>query len=982
MKDTTYVVVKGVDRNNRPVAEDWIGTDASGTMKLVARLRAPGIASVLLEPVPGKPAITLDEIRWMLCEDYCQAEDLWETHDAFEMRFHAASDFYKTELIQSEIYRPFKQVVDADKVSGAILQYWIENSDVQRALEQQTTYEMWDYRMRYEDAETSSALEIPLIQALVASGVDPVMAKILGLYHDVPGEDIEHYTGRDIKVEADFPFFAIENLLQVDAMLAMLLGNQSQSSFLDAKHTLPGTMLCGLVLAPDVTRKPAPIAPSGFTTAIVVNDIPSQTNMDEVNLLVAAKIEAPVDLSETRPYLVPVGYAVERSHSGRPFVNVITAEETAFDVLDEIGIIPPVYFPRKEQGKWESPLKLSDDLALPAEPGQTVQYRLKAYDIFGRPSDPVTGKVETIAVPCHAPPAPANLSSRIVNYGDDLFMEITFSLDSARRKLEAEWQTLEVFVHRLETDNTELPKEVSWSGSRPGRKVEVPVAPDHQLVVPSLSQSCVSLSGTAGNLQRETADEGFCSVELPLGTPVLETMNPPSMPFEETGFRTYQLRVKVGDQSAMEPDIYRWCARIRIKGQRPDGTTSYSDEVCIASERLITPPVPVPTRPTPDVIPESTHPDPLGNSYFNLDLQEFNLTNGDMVNVYAITLERLANPIDAFVDGSLLIDKAALLTLAKASKHRFELLTQQPVEFKTSSVRFYPVKVPGDLRQYHVIGVVGANEYFQEQDWTTASFVVFKTPEPVPIPILRFIEADTFVESGVPKVNLQYTADFSGVVLTNPPKVQILRRDFSTGARASVYRNDVVGELDTGGATYRFTYVDDTMQEWHRYGYEAYLLVYSDRHGQYIKSDNPALCEVQAPWGGTGAPLDNADRLQSAVNGNGELQVVVEFDTGEFDFSLTGIRADNTAARIQGALNKGKVVGLPADAYTFEILPGGARYRLTFRNPAGEQGKYTFRISFAQQATWSRKETKAELGLSQKGVPSLTTKTTIGGKMP
>jgi hypothetical protein len=71
--DDPFVVIKGMDRNNRLAAQDWIGLTASGSTKLSARLRAPGIAYVLLETAAGKTAPAIDEVRWMLCEDYCQS---------------------------------------------------------------------------------------------------------------------------------------------------------------------------------------------------------------------------------------------------------------------------------------------------------------------------------------------------------------------------------------------------------------------------------------------------------------------------------------------------------------------------------------------------------------------------------------------------------------------------------------------------------------------------------------------------------------------------------------------------------------------------------------------------------------------------------------------------------------------------------------------------------------------------------------------
>lgn len=231
-----------------------------------------------------------------------------------------------------------------------------------------------------------------------------------------------------------------------------------------------------------------------------------------------AAIEASAPVNEIRPYLVPTGFFVERNRDEKGYEDVIASEESEPDDFDKIGIIPPLYIPQKKRGGWVDPLVVKDDFIAGSSGASRVQYRLTAFDLFGRPSKPVEGKTMEVVPPCRPPSEPANLAARVVNEGNLLILEITFSLDSATQALEAAWQSLEVTVHRLplgEPGSTSSVAETKWSGSIPGRRLEIAATPGHDLTFPPIVNSCVSLSWVGDRLDRAAAPETICSVEFP-----------------------------------------------------------------------------------------------------------------------------------------------------------------------------------------------------------------------------------------------------------------------------------------------------------------------------------------------------------------------------------------------------------------------------------------------------------------------------------
>lgn len=963
--DDPYVRVKGVDRNGRVVVEDWIGFRAGGGSKAAAKLRAAGIAYVLAETVPGKTAPAIDEVRWMLCEDYCQAF-VWPRETPFGARFNAEPGFHTPDVTKNQHYAPFANPADPDRASDIISGRFVGDADVQAMLAEPSTWKAAQWKVHHEGGGDETSLALSMLQSLVGTAIDPLMAKILGLYFYAQEPASALFAGGDIKIEASFPFFLDANLDRLETELKALAPNFNLRFLLDNARTLAGTSLCGLVLGPRIDEKPRPVMPEEFDTRVSATDIPSQIKPGRVDLLVDATIEARAAVNDLRPYAMPAGYFVERDRDGKGFEDVIAAEDTERDDFDQIRMMPPLYMPRKKRGEWTDQLVVKDNFTTVAAGTSTVQYRLTAYDLFGRSSKPVEGKSELIVPPCRRPSEPANLAARIVTEGNFLVLDMTFSLDSAIQALEAVWQSLEVTVHRLPLGQAGPATDVAqtkWTGSLPGRKLDVTATPDHDLSFPPIANSCVSLSWSGDSLVRASAPETVCSAEFPAANAVLEPIDPPAMPFEETGLRSFRLRVPVGRLTTLEPDVYRWCGRLRVKGRNPEtGETLYSAEPCVAAERVIPPPPPQPSRPITAGIPSATFPDTLGDSYFTLDLNEFQpLATGQMVNVYLTTLDRLTETPETLVDGDRLLDVAAFRDLARSSRRPFELLTQQPLEYKPAT-RFYPIKVRGDLRQYHVAAVVGCNPYLQEQPWTNASIIPFTTPEPLVAPKLRYEEARPYVNKGLPTVALTFSVPVSGSLANapQPPKIQVLRRDLSSGRNALAFVADPAGVMETTGdgeSVYRFRCIDETIADWRRYEYQATLLVYAASAGQHLKSGDAAVCTVGAQWGGVRKALDESDTITAEPPAPEWQDVTVEFASGEFDFSLTKVHEAAQVSRIEGQLRGGSlaVTNGAAEGSRLHVLESGRRYKLMLRDPNPGDGEYTFRLSFGQSITWSKK---------------------------
>jgi hypothetical protein len=959
-QDDPHLRLIGCDRNNRPVAADWVGITKTGLPKSIARLRAPGIAAVILEPVEGRALPTLDEVRWILCEDYCQQEDLWYTDAPMFTRFQADPSYHTKEIV-TEHYRPFRHGIDPSLAADAIQNQLIGDPELQTMLIQPTTYTMAQYGIDHEvfDAatETGATMRLPILQSLVTAAIDPAVARILGLYAYL--DSMNDLDGSDIKIEANLPFFDPNNLDELNAKLNTLSGDWHFDFFIDANDTLIGTRLCALVLAPYQAHRDLPWIPSTFETQVRVTDLPSADTPDKSDLFVNSKLMIPIEIDVTQPYRMPIAFGLERRTRNQDWIDVIRTEETAPDVLDELGILPPVYFPDQETNAWDSTWGLPDTFRLPALQDEIVQYRLRAFDIFGRSSPPKEGDETPIPLPCHAPASPAHPGCRIVREGDILYLELTFGLDSTLQPLEAPWEALEVIVHRLPTDpvKEEPPGEVQWSGERLAQKLTIPILYDHQLHMP-IGASCWTLSWQAGTLVYTAAPDSNCHTEFPPISPEFQEVVLESMPAAKTGYRTYQVRLAVGDRSSLEPDLYRWCARLRVRGRCPEsGEPQLSPETCVASNWLMTPPAAQPARPLTAQIPVSTFPDRLGDSYYTLDLSTFGLAAGDLVNIYMARLDHLSPTATTLVEDTQLNDVAQLLALARASNQPYERLATLPVEYNSAN-RFFPIKIPGDLRHYYVIAVAGANQYGQEQSWSDAAIVLFTTPQPLVFPQLLLEEAESYVEAGQPKFRLTCSVNAASL---NVPQVRVMRRDLSNdGSLAYVTQVGGVQETGADGDRYRFRVIDNTPRDWRTYEYWIYLLLNIPYTNTFLTGPDRLRCVAQAPWGGLRSPFGPTDFLTVQPSMNSRREVVTTFDAGEFDFTLTKLKTDHSSIQMRGAIRGGKVSGLLEKQVGLRTYTSGAmdRYELTLRDEDKDDGQYILRLSYGQEATWTNRENR------------------------
>lgn len=968
-----------IDRKGRRVAEQEV--DSGNPMAI---LRAPGIAGVRLEEIPGQPLATVDEVRWIFCEEYCQSTALWSEATMRTVRFNGDPDYHKPDVVEQEHYRPFLagMNVDAPAVSDAIMQELVGTQEVQTLLDHQLTWEMANHRMMIDEApdetiNVGTKVSMPILQSLIAAGVDPVMARILGLYGYLDENDTDLVRGQDIKVEAVLPFFLPDNLWELNnLLLSMMPGNPPPSFFLETQQVeqsiLHETALCGLLLSPSIEEQPPVPPPDDFTTTVTVTDVPTQknetSNVVDAELFCESTVTVPkTGVVDTVPYLKPVAYLMERSLNSEPFVNT-AIEDSASDIFDELGIVPPVYFLQSREDQANA-LTLHDDFATHTKPGQTVRYRLTAYDLFGRPSDPIESPTASrINVPNHRPKEPSNLSAQIDEDNGLLYLECYFSIDDETAPLEAQRQFAEITVHRLPLDPTDPqpPETVKWSGSIPARRFAIPFLADNSLNLSQVSQSCVNLSWAKTQLSRFGANEAICSAEFPTVPPLWEAVDPPSMPHAETGFRTYRLRMAIADAATLEATSHRWCVRTRIRGKGQGGgifSMVYSNEPCVAGEWLITPAPPVPVQPPLLSIPVSTYPDRFGNAYYGVDLSEF-VAVGDLVNIYSVRLDRMADAMDALVDGRHYAYGGAendLVIAAHGAKERFELLTPQPIEY-TAENRFYPVHVPGDLRHYHVVAVVGTNEYLEEHPWSQAGILLFTTPEPLQLPTLQLLKVEPSVETGAiarSLITLQYSVLAAPIPdPAHPPKVQLLRRNLTAQSRATSSAGTVTGTATTdanGESIYHFA-LTNRVSDWNRYAYEAYLLVYLPGRNEYVRAGEPIRATATALWAGHADPLPPTTPLQKAAV-NSHLEITTTFPAGDFDVSLSKILPDRSVHRLRGSLRGGTLRGLPTDAATLTVnrVFDHYEYQLTVHDQDTSAGDYTLRLAFADMV-WAKKE--------------------------
>ena len=971
---TIYARIKGFDREGRLIDTDWVGRHplqpialpgttppSPNSPKMTARLRAPGIAYFTVEPVPGQPAVSRKKTLWLFCEDYCRSDQLWRSDNQDTHKYKADAADNSAQTVRNEYYRPFNKQVDHQTVSGAITAKMITDVDLQEMLKADTTYHAYHAEKKYTDQSLSTnpgqtSLSIPLLPSLMQAAVDPLMARILGLYGylETPGQE-----KCDYKIEAELPFFNQKNLDRCENVLKRLSNTPAtQAFFQDSANTLTNTILCGLVLNPSLTHKAAPTEPAPLNNEINVIDLPSNTVPGRTDLVVDSNLKIPVNTDELKPFRRSVCYEIERRTKNTTFDNIIQPD---MDNLDDIGILPPVYLPKRKESE-AGLTEIKDFFFVPALAPELVQYRAKSFDIFGRPSNHSLSQKQEIQIPCHPPKAPINISANLVENGELIEMHLAFSVFTKQGALEAHRKKLEILIHRLPSDISTTPDKVTWSGIQYARQISLNFDNNgiKLLILPG-SQSCLKLTWNGSTLNRSSAANSDCFAFFP-DIPVKIEENQKSL-YDPTTMELQSLKAifQIGSKSALGADLHNWCTRLRIKGTCPFGSNDiYSAEPCIGSQINITPPPPEVLQPLLPTVPLSTYPDKFGDGYFTLDLSKFLSTaeqsQEPLINIYATTLDRLSNDPDDYVDGQILLNETGFLAIAKQSRLRFERLTSEPITYKAAT-RYYRIKVPADLEQYHVIGVIGTNPYLEEKPWGNCGVVLVKTPAPLPKAALVLVEGRTTIQEQTIQSKQLFRVKFPAA-LTNqsqPPQIQVLRRDLSTGERSPLFRGYAVGVSEDPTAEspiYQFEFADEGLLPWHRYVYDVYLLVWNQIRNQYLKQLPPTNCEQigTAPHGFT--PFNGTGDFKASPVAKGGYSIKMEFEAGEFAFSLKKELYGVSGIEYSGHISGGKIYGLTEANHTFTA---GECYTLTIKDNNNTQGNYTFRLTGGQNQTWTKK---------------------------
>ena len=957
-------MLDALDPGGRVVDRDWVGQHPSGAPKPVARLRAAGIDEVRWTPVPGQPPVQRTETKWVLSEDYCRGEGWTE---AGEHWFVADPEFHDASQVKTH-YLPFRASFDPDKVADAIGNLLLATPEIKELFQPgQDVYAMVSRTAAFaeDDDPRAGEMRASLLQALIASGVDPVMARILGLYGFVDAATADDKRRGDVLIEAELPFFDQANLEAIDQRLKTLLPEAGSEFFRNAGYFLEGQRLSALILAAGLEKRPEMDKPLIQPTEVSVAAVPAQAGDPLPQILVQTRTDVALDPFEVRPELTPVAYLVERQVSGGPYQNVAEGEGPA-DPLDEIGLLPAVYFPARQDTAGAAPLRVADDFVLPDLSPATVQYRLTAFDVFGRPSAPVESDKVVIDPPVLPPAAPVGPAARIAPDAGRLMLELDFSLAGVTPPLEAPWSRLEVTVHRLPpgdplVPDPRLPGEVTWSGTVAARRLAAAVLAGNELNL-ALAASCLSLAWTPA-LTATPAAETVCAPLYP-PPPELLAIDPASATFADTGLRSYRLRLAVGTEDGVPPGAYRWAARLVTIGQNPFTAAEIgSAEVCVAADWMVHPPPPAVTPPVTSVVPVSSYPDGNGDSWFELDLGAWGLASGDRVNVYLTRLGRLGDVAAGLVVDGVLQDQTLLTQIVRTSRRPFELENREPVQLSPAT-RFHRIKVAGNLREVYVLAVVGTNAYLQERPWSAAGVALFATPDRRPEPRLSFVRS---IRPVAGTATFDFAADFAEVPeAAHPPKVQLVRRDLSAQGRSALMGEAVGATMAPapGSATrFGFELSDAGQENWHDYEYEAQLLSFDPLSGRYLRGRGVARALGRGGWDGQATPFRPTEALSVVMGAPTGLVVAAEFDCGEFDLVLVRSVAGKVASRFAGRLRQGRLFGLdPATASLEPVRRDGRdRCRLTVHDTDAAQvappdGAYVFRLAYGEAASWSLRE--------------------------
>ena len=925
---TTYAIVKGYDRENRLIDSDWIGIYANKKEKLSASLRAPGISYFTIEQKSNQPEVTPEMIYWLFCEDYCRANYLWQD---------------VTKIKNEQYDTPFKIKKEGIEEKATKFISDLQKEFNPKGLKFLDTYNT--FTPCSKDNNDDKEFCLPLFPILLQSTIDPMMARILELYWHT-GQLALPKNSIDFMVEADLPFFAEKNLRQLrerykeicdkynDIIPDKLFGD---IGILEEK--LSKIVLCGLVLNPTLKKQPLAIMPDPRVNISNIDLPPSEdsakTTQNPIEILVNSSLKFPLNRNELKPYLQPVCYEIKRKIGNSDFTNSVQSDDNIIEYFDDIGLLPPVYVPAEDEENTEMAV-IKDFFALPELKSESLQYRLNCFDIFGRPSMEKESPEYLITVPCYQPLPLSNVSGYIVEDKEEIVLHLTFSIVMQQAKLEAQREQLEILIVKYPSDTS---------------CTEIKTPFEHYA---KASNDVISMSlefeksGTKINVVSSVFNEEI--------TTELDKINIQKL----TG------AISIENRTDLDPGLHKWCIYFRIRGKCKEGTkTLYSNEQSINAQLNITPPLTKVIQPKIEaIIPLSTYPDYFGKGYFTIDLRDFidttvtDVNSEPMFNIYTITLDVLTDKLEPYVQKEKLLDQKAFLELVGKSRYLFERLTLEPVIY-TEQSRYYRVQVQANLEQYHVVAVVGTNEYMEEGSWKDSGMILFKTPYTPSPATLFFIEGKTTTDnqSILSKLLFRAKVPSKWISLEHPVKIQVLRQDISTGTSLSSFRHEVDG-IDTtpdvnndDRHTVYFTFEEKGLSPFQIFRYEAYLLIWDAQRQQYIKQHPAVECQIKTNAIEGFSPFENPDDLKIIPMIKKGFVIQMKFDAGEFSFLL---QKEGTDIQFSGTVSQGKVsFDEPNVSYRFDA---GKRYQLSITDKDENPANYTLQLkSHTHNQVWIKK---------------------------
>jgi len=960
LAEKRYAWIRAYDANDNMLIEDWIGLHAFnsahiGNMaarnKFSLRLRAPGIHHVSIDPIAGQPVMDRTIMQWVFCEEYCNAP-VWRLISKVPTRFNGNPEAYSPVVLQNQYYEPFKKTFDWTQLLNTWINRVVLSPEVITLLDATNTFDMYNEPVVMETPPGPGSLglaRISMITAMLQSAIDPAVASLIGLYAHYPEQNSE----RDIRIVAKLPFFESENLDELHEKFKKFctLYNTPYNlrhhlGWHDAERRFD-VQLGSLVLGPIKGPKESPSTPAGETTVTSI-DLPAEDG--STVLLVQSTMQIIKPPFSMLPYRNVTSFEVERSIGGGAFENAV--QDDISDPLEQIGILPPVFFPGDGEDSAHITVRDSFSLTLPTDT-ETLQYRSRSFDIFARPSDWKSHDAANIPFPCHPPLPPANLSATVIVKNGQLWVELFISVAGETKVLQAVPKELEICIHTIDGDAPGEVGDIRWAGDRNSRAVTLLYAGNYPDTVPAIS--CVNLNWGATQLNWNAAAPGSCDPVYPPDVPVVESVADPLMPASVANFKTYRIQIPLAVRSALAAGDHFWCSRARIKGECADGDVVYSRESCSSFRyNMVLPPPPV-IQPVGSIIPESTFADKKGNSYYSVYLNALLPPvppGGEMLaNIYIINLQNLKGETAGLVEGKNLLPGAhpVLLQLARANKSPFRKVNTTPVPV-TADHTWFPVAVEGDIENYFVLGIVGTNPQYQESTWDKAAILIFKTPKPVPKPTIRFSAIRSFVNNNEVVAEISFRSDIAVVADAADvvPVIQVKRFDHSTVTDR--FLGEVRGTWNETAECYDFNVRDTRLTSWRKYAYEAALVSLSE--GKWVLSDARATAEILAPGLPSAAPLGEAYPATITPSSSGN-ELRFECMIGNFDFSLTRMDADGNRQQFTGEIKNNRIIGLPGA--TLSLHADKKNYIIQWTDTTGGDAEYTFRVGIGQQRRWSKK---------------------------